>query len=92
MGHEWSYIKSRNYCELSSDIIKKVNLSTVDINSDSVNDAWCTSHFKSWNDILTNTVVDCLSNHILPSGSPVSSSSKSGDCQFDINSRSDESD
>ena len=43
--------KENRECELSSDIIKTVNSCTVDINSDSVNDAWCTSHFKSWNGI-----------------------------------------
>ena len=37
--------KENRECELSGDIIQNVNMSTVDINSDSVNDAWCTSHF-----------------------------------------------
>ena len=84
--------KRQENCELSSDIIKTVNSCTVDINSDSVNDAWCTSHFKSWNDILKNTVANCLSNNILPYGSPDPLSSQTCDCQSDINFRSDESD
>ena len=67
-------------------------MSTVDINSDSVNDVWCTYHLKSLNYILRNTVADCLSNNILHSESSESSSSQTCDCPSDINFRSDETD